>query len=294
MLKFLSDLAFGPDKPSNFLSVKVIKKSISTVFLVQDQKTNKFYAMKVFSDEYHSYYKNSLVTEPITHKNICSTLDSYPKGNSLFRESSILMEYAPYGDLHPHIGNGVIPSDEKLARTFFHHVVEGIECLHKNGIAHLDLKIDNLVLGDDFNLKLIDFDTCTINHKYSPDFKGTRNYRAPEVLNRKCRDTLAADIYSLGILLFVLKTGSLPYFEDKFVQGSNLFDLLINKNNMFWTVHANIQPKDVEFDDDFKFLFMRMVEKLPEKRITISDIKKSDWYNGPIYTNEEISKKLKL
>jgi len=74
--------------------------------------------------------------------------------------------------------------DKKLCRTFFHQLIDGIEYLHSQNLAHMDLKLENLVLGDDFKLKIIDFDlaislTDEKNDQYGG--AGTKNYRAPEV-----------------------------------------------------------------------------------------------------------------
>lgn len=60
------------------------------------------------------------------------------------------MEYAPYGNFSKLMSKAKIYNDEKLTRTYFHQLVEGLEYLHSQDIAHLDLKFCNLLLGDDY------------------------------------------------------------------------------------------------------------------------------------------------
>jgi serine/threonine protein kinase len=102
---------------------------------------------------------------------------------------------------------------EIIARSFFHQLVEGVEYLHKLKIAHLDIKLDNLLLGHDFKLKLTDFDNSHFEGDTEIRARGSKNYRAPELNDRYCEDCMAADIYSMGVVLFGLVTKVLPYSE---------------------------------------------------------------------------------
>src|SRR5690606_5457236 len=126
--------------------------------------------------------------------------------------SYILMERA-LCDFFEVINSKVLTQDEKLVRTYFHQFVEGLEYLHSQGIAHLDLKPDNLLFGEDHKLKIADFDLSYICGDDSIRGKGTINFRAPEIKDYECKKPFAADIYSAGIILFALMFGYLPYDE---------------------------------------------------------------------------------
>lgn len=202
------------------------------------------------------------------------------------------MEVAPYKDLAYLVRSTTLFDDEKMVRTFFHQLLEGVEYLHSKGVSHLDLKPENVLLGADFNLKIIDFDAAY--KKGDPHIlsRGTRNYRAPEIRNETCMDPEASDIYSMGIILFVLMTGSLPYIEGKIINDLDLEKLLRDEDEKFWEFHANIGQNNLKLIQSFRELFLSMVKEDCVERATLIDIKRSQWYMGPIYTHDELKAKI--
>ncbi|RYZ77970.1 MAG: hypothetical protein EOP04_30575, partial [Proteobacteria bacterium] len=224
----------------------------------------------------------------------CKAAEIDQPGQTLTNEkniSFILMELAPYGDFFDMIMTHQIPFNEKLARTYFHQLIKGLEYLHFQGVAHLDIKLENLLVGQDFQLKVADFDNACINGQSFTNARGTAFYRAPELINGTCQDGFAADIYSAAIILFLFKSGGvLPHSENKIFRGMNLFDMMNRDNRNFWQKHAEIQNKQVEyFDEDFKALFNSMTRFHPSERISLEEIKKSNWYNGPVFTDQELA-----
>jgi len=160
-----------------------------------------------------------------------------------------------------------LPRDEKLVRSLFKQAVDGLEYLHNEGIAHLDIKPANFLIGGDYKLKYCDFDGSFVAAEdNSIDGCGTRNYRAPEMRDSSCRDPFAADIYSLGIFLFVLLAQVLPYFEDQEVNGLDLFKMLHTGDNDFWLAHEMLADAKMGWNDEFKKLFLGMVCYDPKQR----------------------------
>lgn len=194
--------------------------------------------------------------------------------------AGILMEYAPYGDFFE-IGD---LKEEKLVRTYFRQLIEGIEFLHSEGIAHLDLKLENLFLGEDLRLKIADFDNSNFKGEEVKS-RGSKNFRAPEMLSEAVQDATKCDIYSAGIIMFALYTGRLP-FEESAYENEPLNTWIKTKDSRFWKLHE----LDIEktFSEGFKKLFFAMIAKDPRQRPTIEEIKRSQWYNEDGYSDEEI------
>jgi len=191
--------------------------------------------------------------------------------------------------------------DEKLIRSFFRQLIDGIEYLHETGIAHLDLKPENLLLGANFNMKIADFDLSHVKGDAKILSRGTKFYRGPELFQsssttiNELKTPFAADIYSAGIILFILKSGGIyPHSEGNPIEGVDFAKLMYSDNEKFWKKHMEIQEKnEAFFDMDFKELFNAMTKFNPEDRMTLREIKKTKWYNGPVYTPFDFERKMK-
>mmetsp|Transcript_28028 Transcript_28028/g.24733 ORF Transcript_28028/g.24733 Transcript_28028/m.24733 type:complete len:241 (+) Transcript_28028:59-781(+) len=219
---------FNEKNVKNLKVIYTIAKSKFTVYLAYSPINERYYALKVFPCKFKNptdEFENEARFAQISHQSIipCHHIQNVRENfyhNNHKDVSLIVTELAPYGDFSELLANDIFPQDEVLIRTYFHQLIEGIEFLHKNGIAHLDIKLENLLLTEDFSLKITDFDTSIrIQKNCSLHTSGTMGYRAPEVKARSCKDPKAADIYSAAISLFTLMTGSLPHCEDQLVSG---------------------------------------------------------------------------
>jgi serine/threonine protein kinase len=301
----IEDFPLIPAKTPLLAGLKVLNKiheSRFPVFLVYSSHHQCNLALKIFpfkDEEPQISYKTEAQFRVLNHPHIvkmvhCAEKQRSSIGAQKFNASCILMELASHGDFADLLVKYNFYTDEILARTFFHHLIEGVEYLHKRNIGHMDLKLENLLLGDDLKLKIADFDlSCEANNqtKYNKG-RGTCNYRAPEIKTKNCYDPKAADLYSVGIILFTLVTGGFPGVEDSIVEGYNLFEMMIAGNEMFWAAHAQIHKGGISFDAEFKKLFMGMVTADTEMRFTVENVKKSKWYQGRIYTEDELAARL--
>mmetsp|Transcript_12192 Transcript_12192/g.10495 ORF Transcript_12192/g.10495 Transcript_12192/m.10495 type:complete len:138 (-) Transcript_12192:483-896(-) len=130
---------------------------------------NKHLAAKLYlrkNGEESPYYINAkkiakLQPHPSIIKHISTQDEASPllDNNNPFKVSLILMEYAHNHSLYDEITTNETQFDDILTRTIFHRIVEGVEHLHQNGLAHLDIKPENIVLTKEFEPKIIDFDT---------------------------------------------------------------------------------------------------------------------------------------
>mmetsp|Transcript_16480 Transcript_16480/g.14223 ORF Transcript_16480/g.14223 Transcript_16480/m.14223 type:complete len:333 (-) Transcript_16480:56-1054(-) len=268
------------------------------VYLISSLSNSQYYAMKMFpyyQGKPSQFYYNESRFNVLCHENIISPIhieneNEYVLDGQVTKISYVIMEYAPYGNLFRLIKNNYQFFDEKLIRTFFQQLIEGIGYLHKNGAAHLDIKPENLLLGDDYVLKIADFDTSFIDGDHKLMAKGTKYKRAPELVNKSCKDPFAADIFSVGITLFLMKSGGkVPQAEDTDYKGLNLYNLMQNDNTKFWEFHCKMQKRDPSFfGQSFRQLFNWMTREDPSKRPSVEQIKESEWYNGPTYDQEEV------
>jgi len=152
----------------------------------------------------------------------------------------------------------------------------------------LDIKPDNLLLDSDFTLKIGDFDSAIDVDIQNVGNVGTKNYRAPEIITGTCLDPFKADVFSAAIFLFVLKAGIYPYAEGAISNGFDLQHLLVTANPKFWEAHPHCAENGYMYGREFKELITRMTECNPRKRMSIEDIKKNTWYNGPVYDKKEL------
>lgn len=254
--------------------------------------------MKVFGHEKghpHLHYKNESRFASLQHPNVIRNLFFEDQRKSYFEGaethiSYIVTEYTSHGDFFTFLSTYSKQVNEKLARTYFRQLVEGIDFLHKNGVAHMDIKLENLLVGNDFNLKIIDFDMAHFVDDALIISNGTKNYRAPEVARGRCNNTQAADIYSAAVVLFLLKTqGIFPALETSAPTRVKFSELLNNNPSEFWAEHCKLQGKAKDFfDQDFQDLFLSMINSDPKERATIETIKQSKWFNGSYYTPQEL------
>jgi len=278
--------------------VKKLSEAKFPVYLVRDNKTDQLQAIKIFPWEDDNqpslFYAREVRFSQFNHPNIISIIDCKTEQETFCSEgtkvSYVLMEYAKYGDFFDALITLKIPFKDIHIRTYFHQVLEGLEVLHNKGAAHLDLKLENLLIDENYTLKLTDFDLSYMPEDKVVKTRGTIHFRAPEVLNNCCLDPQAADIYSLGMMLFIFKTGGMiPYKEEGYYRGVDMKELKEFNPKAFWKKQCEFLGKDASFfSEDFKTLFMWMTQSHPEKRPTIMQIKRSKWYLDEVCSKEEL------
>ncbi len=228
----------------------------------------KFDKKEIYSKEVRilKNLKNSKYLQKYKYSNNSDLIiySKYISGNDLFYylENKSILEKNPMPTLN----------DKKIKKIGL-GVVNALIELNKFGFVHLDLKLENIIVDKYLNITLIDFDTSqylfsnnSLNVLHG--FVGTTNYAAPEIFCKYY--TKNSDVWSLGIILWMLKTGTYPYYIRN--DHSNR-EILVDDINSF-NSYEIINEYDIYLD-----LVTKMLKKNPNDRISVEEIK-----NHPYFT----------
>jgi len=215
----------------------------------------------------------------------------YPEKNgNLLNTILLVLEYCPGGELFD-ILYYTQQLDEKTARTYFIQMINGLKECHDAGIVHRDLKPQNLLMDAKYQLKITDFGLSKLTKNadtavMKTDYVGTRGYQAPEILKKR-KYGKACDIFSAGVVLFILLTGY-PPFEQAVKTDRWYNPIAVGKPEKFWAQHkgCGVKPEAME-------MLTQMLAYHPSNRLTIDEILKTDFAQGPTHTPEELYKVLK-
>ncbi|KAM4582809.1 NUAK family SNF1-like kinase 2 [Fundulus diaphanus] len=178
----------------------------------------------------------------------------------------IVMEYASQGDLYDYICDKKNLS-EREARHFFRQLVSAVHYCHQNGIVHRDLKLENILLDGNGNVKIADFGLSNLYHgdEFLQTFCGSPLYASPEIVNGRPYHGPEVDTWSLGVLLYTLVHGTMP------------FDGLNHKILVQQISTGNYRKPSKPSDACGLIRWMLMVN--PERRATIEEVAGHWWLN---------------
>lgn len=148
------------------------------------------------------------ITALLKHEHIIQVFEVFESSEKII----IVMEYASNGELYDFINNKhQIPESE--ARRFFRQIVSAVHCCHKNGIVHRDIKLENILLDENLNVKLADFGLSNLYHKSQvlETYCGSPLYASPEIVRGLPYHGPEVDCWALGVLLYALIYGSMPF-----------------------------------------------------------------------------------
>ncbi|KAI9746504.1 MAG: hypothetical protein M1818_000217 [Claussenomyces sp. TS43310] len=176
------------------------------------------------------------------------------------------------------------PYDAESCRYWFRDLILGIEYLHAQGVVHRDIKPDNLLLTEDDVLKVVDFGVSEMFEKQSEMMTaksaGSPAFLPPELCVAKHGDISgkAADIWSMGVSLYCLRHGRIPFEKPQLLE---LFEAIKNDD-------VNCSADD---DAHFLDLMHRLLEKDPKKRIFMNELREHPWVTkggtDPLLSKEE-------
>ncbi|WJX82291.1 CBL-interacting protein kinase 2 [Trifolium repens] len=200
----------------------------------------------------------------VRHPNVVELYEVMATKTKIF----IVMEYAKGGELFNKIAKGKLKVD--VARRYFQQLISAVDFCHSRGVYHRDLKPENLLLDENDNLKVSDFGLSTLSESKCRDGLlhttcGTPAYVAPEVINRKGYEGCKADIWSCGVILFVLLAGYLPFHDQ------NLMEM-----------YRKIGKGEVKFPKWFALEVRRLLSRILDPnlktRISMAKIMENSWF----------------
>ncbi|KAG1455248.1 hypothetical protein G6F56_007112 [Rhizopus delemar] len=258
-----------------------------SVRLIQRNKT--FYAVKQFrkrrTSETEKDYVKKLTAEfcigsTLQHPNIIQTLDMIQQGNQLYE----IMEYAP-NDLFNIVMSGMMSKEE--VACCWRQLLNGLSYLHSMGIAHRDLKLDNIVLDHMGILKIIDFG-CSIVFKYPFDSNitmtqgvfGSDPYISPEQYTQVAYDPRLSDIWSCGIIFVCMSIRRFPWRVPR-LSDPAFRSFATNENQQKFRL-LNLLPKGS------RSVMTSLLEIDPSRRYSLETIMNDNWVKGiDICTTDE-------
>ncbi|XP_009301425.1 serine/threonine-protein kinase MARK2 isoform X13 [Danio rerio] len=207
----------------NYRLLKTIGKgNFAKVKLARHVLTSKEVAVKIIdktqlnSSSLQKVFREVRIMKLLNHPNIVKLFEVIETDKTLY----LVMEYASGGEVFDYlVAHGRMK--EKEARAKFRQIVSAVQYCHQKCIVHRDLKAENLLLDADMNIKIADFgfsNEFTVGNKLDT-FCGSPPYAAPELFQGKKYDGPEVDVWSLGVILYTLVSGSLPF------DGQNLKEL---------------------------------------------------------------------
>ena len=244
--------------------------SYAVVKLATHKFSGKKFAIKI--------YENSKLSDPmrskstkreikilkkLNHPNTISLISEEPKEKNLY----LVMDYVQGFSLQALITkqtNKRLPEIEAVG--VFTQFMRGLEYCHSLLVAHRDIKLENVLIGLDGVVKIIDFGFATVVKRGIKSFVycGTPNYMAPEIVRKEEYEALAVDIWASGVLLFLLVTGIFPFGSSK---ESKVFKRILNHDLIFPEYLSGL----------CKDLINKMLDPNPETRIKAGQVLIHPW-----------------
>ena len=202
--------------------------------------------------------------------------------NNLTKVLYLIIDYASKGDLFYYIQKSENGFKELHSKIIFKKIIEGIKYCHESNICHLDIKIENLLLGENYEPIITDFglsqEIYNLNNipLQKKGIVGTAKYMCPQMWLEKPYTGIDADIFSLGVVLFNLVTGKFGFGYA--ISKDQLYKDIANKYyELYWNQMSAKIPSISKLSNEFKNLYIKMVSFKPEKRPRINEILNDPW-----------------
>ncbi|KAI3801730.1 hypothetical protein L1987_29843 [Smallanthus sonchifolius] len=249
--------------------------TFAKVYHARNLQTGKSVAMKMVGKEKvikvcmtDQIQREISVMKMMRHPNIVELHEVMASKSNIY----FAMELVRGGELFSKVEKGRLRED--VARSYFQQLISAVDFCHSRGVYHRDLKPENLLLDEDGNLKVTDFGLSAFSDHLRQDGLlhttcGTPAYVAPEVIGKKGYDGVKADIWSCGVILYVLLAGFLPFQDENIIA-------------MYKKIYRGDFKCPPWFSSDARRLITKLLDPNPNSRITISKVMESTWFKKAV------------
>ncbi|GAB68044.1 serine/threonine-protein kinase [Plasmodium cynomolgi strain B] len=234
--------------------------------------THEIVAIKILNKKrlqqlisYEKIMKEIKIHEQMDHNHICKLYEAYEDGKNIY----MILEYVPNGDLLTYVCKKKRRINEDTARRIFYQLISAVDYLHKFNVVHRDLKPENILLDDNENIKLIDFGLSTVYQKNNllTTSCGSPFYTSPEILLGNKYHGELTDVWSLGVILFLLLNRRLPFNHTTL-------------NVLFQEIIKGVLHFEQHISEGAKNLIRNMLNVNYHKRYSLRDVKTHPWFNS--------------
>lgn len=289
-------IIFVKNRNNMFIGNYIITKKIGRgtfgeVCMGLHTNTHEVVAIKILNKQklsqivsYDNIIKEIEIHKRIDHSHICKLYEVYENEQNLY----LILEHVSGGDLLTYIYKHTFINESECRRIFY-QIVSAVHYLHTNNIVHRDLKPENILLDYNNDVNIIDFGLSTIyeENKFLTTYCGSPFYTSPEILLGNKYRAESVDVWSLGVILFLMLNRRLPFNDDEI-------------KKLFHSIIKGILHFEPFISNSAKHLLQNMLNVNPLKRYTLKDIMSHPWFHchnlklyrslsecTPLYTNEE-------
>ena len=282
----------------------------SKVKLTLDSKTGQISATKIMKlkdknpNSGEQLLKENEALLKLDHFNIIKLYEISNNGTYIKKNGTVKfgvpfarLELITNGEMYDYIDQ-TGPLSEEIARFYFWQLYCAIKHCHDKGFAHRDLKLENILLDDNFIQKLVDFGFAkymgSSNSKKQTSLRtllGTQTYMAPEILRGNAYGGNKVDIFSLGVVQFILVTGTLPFSSATNID--RLYKLFhMQKYKEYWMILR--KSHGIRVSKSLMQLITKMFLPNPDSRISLEEIANHEWVNGKTASYLEVYNNFKM
>ena len=264
------------DRLSKYIIGKDIGKgAYAMVKLVTDKNNKNKYAMKIYDriklndiTKRKCVYREIEIMKRVNHKNIVKLNEVIHTSKQIL----IIMEYINGISMRQYYNKNIKnqklnPEKEIIIKDFFYQIFSAMSYLHKNHMAHRDIKLENILIDKNNQIKIIDFGFGMYNpqDRLQNFFCGTPNYMPPEIINKKSYIGEKADLWSLGVLLYKMLCADFPF------KGENEKELYKMSKKGKFDIPDYVPSK-------VRVILVKLINVIPEMRINCDDVLRYEWF----------------